>query len=73
MLHSKNKTKQKRLIKGGGGGVERGRMEGEGYSNSKTVILKDSSIRSIWTYLTASPCYTTNKHDNPTNKYYKHD
>ena len=25
-------------------------------SNSKTLILKDSSIRSIWTYLTASPC-----------------
>ena len=49
-------------------------------SNSKTLILKDSSIRSIWrtvaldpfgpTYLTASPCYTTNtnKHDNTTNK-----
>ena len=34
-------------------------------SNSKTLILKDSSVRSIWTYLTASPCYTTNtdKHD----------
>ena len=29
-------------------------------SNSKTLILKDSSVRSIWTYLTASPCYTTN-------------
>ena len=28
--------------------------------NLKTLILKDSSIRSIWTYLTASPCYTTN-------------
>ena len=25
-------------------------------SNSKTLILKDSSVRSIWTYLTASPC-----------------
>jgi len=27
---------------------------------------------SIWTYLTASPCCTTNtnKHDNTTNKYY---
>ena len=25
-------------------------------SNSKTLILKDSSGRSIWTYLTASPC-----------------
>ena len=23
-------------------------------SNSKTLILKDSSVRSIWTYLTAS-------------------
>ena len=33
-------------------------------SNSKTLILKDSSIRSILTYLTAGPCYTTdtNKH-----------
>ena len=29
-------------------------------SNSKTLLLKDSSVRSIWTYLTASPCYTTN-------------
>ena len=30
----------------------------------KTLILKDSSVRSIWTYLTASPCYIThtNKH-----------
>ena len=35
--------------------------------------IKDSSVRSIWTYLTASPCYTTNtnKH-NTTNKYCKH-
>ena len=33
--------------------------------NSKTLILKDSSIRSSWNYLTASRCYTTNtnKHD----------
>ena len=40
-------------------------------SNSKTLILKDNSVRSIWTYLTASPCYTinTNKYDNTTNKY----
>ena len=30
-------------------------------SNSKTLILKDSSVGSIWTYLTASPYYTTNK------------
>ena len=29
-------------------------------SNSRTLILKDSSVRSIWTYVTASPCYTTN-------------
>ena len=31
----------------------------------KTLILKDSSVRSIWTKLTASPCYTTNtnKHE----------
>ena len=39
-------------------------------SKSKTLILKDSSVRSIWTYLTASPCYTTNtnKHDFTTNR-----
>ena len=39
-------------------------------SNSKTLILKDSSVRSVWAYLTASPCYNTNinKHDNITNK-----
>ena len=38
-------------------------------SNSKTLILKDSSVRSIWTYLTARPCYTTNtnKHHIATN------
>ena len=44
-------------------------------SNSKTLILKDSSVRSIWTCLTASPCYATNtnKHDSTTNKYCKHD
>ena len=36
---------------GGGGG---------GDSNSETLILKDSSVRSIWPYLTASPCYSTN-------------
>ena len=29
-------------------------------SNSKTSVLKDSSVGSIWTYLTASPCYATN-------------
>ena len=26
-------------------------------SNSKTLTLKDSGVRSIWTYLTDSPCY----------------
>ena len=38
--------------------------------SSKILILKDSSVRSIWTYLTASPCYTTNtnKHDNTTKR-----
>ena len=43
--------------------------------NGKKLILKGSSVRSIWTYLTASPCYATNtnKHGNTTNKYYKHD
>ena len=37
--------------------------------NSKTLILKDSSVRSIWTYLTASLCYAinTNKHNKTTN------
>ena len=32
-------------------------------SNSETLILKDTSVRSIWTCLTASPCYSTNKED----------
>jgi len=34
----------------------------------------NTCVRFIWTYLTTSPCYTTNtnKH-NTTNKYYKHD
>ena len=38
--------------------------------NSKLLILKDSSVMSIWTYLTASPCYTTdtNKHDHITQR-----
>ena len=42
-------------------------------SNSKNVILKDSSVWSIWTHVTASPCYTTdtNKHDYTTNSYNK--
>ena len=45
--------------------------ERENYSNSKTFILKDSSVRSILTYLTASRCYTTNTnmHDYTTNRY----
>ena len=29
-------------------------------SNSKTLILKNRSVRSNWTYLTANPCYSTN-------------
>ena len=43
-------------------------------SNSKTLIFKYSSVGSIWTCLTASPCYTTNtnKHDYTTNGYYKY-
>ena len=35
-------------------------------SNLKTLILNDSSVRSIWTYLTASPCYTTNRNTKDT-------
>ena len=30
-------------------------------SNSKTLILKDSSVGSIWTYVTNSPCYATKR------------
>ena len=54
---------------GGGGGGERKN------SNSKSLILKDSSVRSIWTYLTAGPCYTTNTnmHDYTTKRYYKYE
>ena len=54
---------------------EREREGENSNSNLKTLIFKDISVRFIWTYLTASPCYTTNinKHDNTTNKYYKHD
>ena len=46
--------------------TERGRINREEQererenSNSKTLILKDSRVRSIWTYLTASPCYSAN-------------
>ena len=45
--------------------------ERERNSNSKTLILKNSSF----TYLTATSCYPTNtgKHDYTTNKYYKHE
>ena len=45
------------------GGVERN-------SNSETLILKNSSVRSIWTHLTASLCYTTNtnKHEGKAGK-----
>ena len=54
---------------------ERWIREREENSNSKTLILKDSSVRSIWTYLTGSSCYTTNtnKHDYNTNRYYKYE
>ena len=54
---------------------ERQRHRENSNSNSKTLILKDSSVRSVWTYLTDSPCYTTdtNKHDFATNRYYKHE
>ena len=54
-------------------GVGRGGRGGELKLELKTLILKDSSVRSIWTYLTASPCYTTNtdKHDYPTNTYWR--
>ena len=54
---------------------KRPKQTGNSNSNSKTLILKDSSIMSIWTCLTASPCYTTNtnKHGYTTNRYYKHE
>ena len=54
------------MEKGGGGGGKKGEYLN---SSSKTLILKDSSIRSTYTHLTASPCYTTNtdKHGNITN------
>ena len=60
---------------GGGGGGGRERERERENSSSKTLILKDSRVRSIWTCLIASPCYATNtnKHDNTTNKYYEHD
>ena len=42
--------------------TERGRGKREN-SSSKTLILKDSRVRSIWTYLTATPCYTTRQRE----------
>ena len=39
-------------LRGESGGRKRERQN----SNSKTLIPKDSSVRSSWTYLTASPC-----------------
>ena len=49
-------------------GRERDRLEGEN-SNSKTLILKDSSVRFIWTYLTASPERETERErDRQTNR-----
>ena len=53
-------------IFGGGGGGGDGEREGGGErENSNTLVLKDGSVRSIWTFLTASPYFTTNtnKHD----------
>ena len=67
----KKKKRRRGSRRGGGGREGRGRER----ENSKTLTLKGSSVRSIWTYLTASPCYTTNtnKHDYTTNRYYKHE
>ena len=54
--------------RGGGGGEGELELENFRTGNSKTLILKDSSVRPIWTYLTVSPCYFTNtsKHDDIT-------
>ena len=54
---------------------KRREIERNSNSNSKTLIFQDSNVRSIWTYLTASLCYTTNtnKHDYTTRRYYKHE
>ena len=63
-------------VKATGQYINYSQREGEGgNSNSKTLIIKDSSVRSIWTYLTASPCYSTNtnKHGYTTNRYYERD
>ena len=45
--------------------TERDRERQRENMNSNTLILKDDSIRSIWPYVTVSPCYTTktDKHD----------
>ena len=61
-------TETQREMEVGEGG-EGGRENSN--SNSKTLIHKDSSVRSIWTYLTVSPCYSTNrnKHDYTTKRY----
>ena len=69
----KNEREREGESGGGGGGEEREKERER--ENSKTLILKDSSVRAIWTYLTASPRYTTNtnKHDNTTNRYYKYE
>ena len=63
-------------VKATGQYINYSQREGEGgNSNSKTLIIKDSSVRSIWTCLTASPCYSTNtnKHGYTTNRYYERD
>ena len=44
-----------------GGGASEGLREREREnSDSKTLILEDSSVRPVWLYPAASPCYTTN-------------
>ena len=44
---------------GGGGGAERERERERERTKSNTLIPKDNSIRSIWTYPTAHPGNTT--------------
>ena len=39
---------------------ERRGRGGATQTRTRKLILKDSSVRSVCTYLTASPCYTTN-------------
>ena len=62
--------------KRGGGEREGWWRDREGLGGGgERELEKDSSIRSIWTYPTAGPCYTTstNKHNYTTNRYCKHE